>query len=510
MEGVNCETGRVFARSEQQTKLRSEMVHSLGVAGEQLRRAMGEDSRSLREYSKPLDLATSPSPEALQFLSKGFAQNFSTDVATTISLYERAIDIDPACALAYATVGIRYLVTGQATKSIAAESKAYDLRDRLTAQLRFLVETLYHNVGQGDWESTTPIYEKWIKEFPLDGVAHNNYANALLFQGQFQKATIEARSAIRLMPILGSSGYFYSMKGFLLDGRPEEGNAVFDEASSRGMDSEELHLLRHETAFVQNDAQEMAKQLAWLSEHNHEFDAEDLRAMVRRYHGRFDDERNILPGAKNEHGVEGRLVSVLLSTLEQLEAGDESAARRISESPEPLSSFPAEQAIIAFIDVRLGNIKKAEELAKQVNEAAPHDTALQRYALPCIYAAIQLQQHNPSSAIAFLEPVKKYEFVIDAPFNDVYPAYLRGLAFLQMRDGRSASAEFQTVIDHPFTVGRSDIGPLARLQLARARAMEGDKTGARRAYEDFLALWRDAGPKVPALLQAKAEYAALR
>jgi eukaryotic-like serine/threonine-protein kinase len=48
------------------------------------------------------------------------------------------------------------------------------------------------------------------------------------------------------------------------------------------------------------------------------------------------------------------------------------------------------------------------------------------------------------------------------------------------------------------------------LDLARAYAMQGDSTKARAAYEDFLALWKDADNDVPILLAAKAEYARLK
>jgi len=53
-------------------------------------------------------------------------------------------------------------------------------------------------------------------------------------------------------------------------------------------------------------------------------------------------------------------------------------------------------------------------------------------------------------------------------------------------------------------------GPLAWLQLGRAQKMMGDEASARKWYEDFLALWKDADPDVPIYQQAKAEYAKLR
>jgi len=54
------------------------------------------------------------------------------------------------------------------------------------------------------------------------------------------------------------------------------------------------------------------------------------------------------------------------------------------------------------------------------------------------------------------------------------------------------------------------LGALAHLQLGRAKAMTDDKDGARKAYQDFFTLWKDADPDIPILKQAKAEYAKLR
>jgi eukaryotic-like serine/threonine-protein kinase len=94
-------------------------------------------------------------------------------------------------------------------------------------------------------------------------------------------------------------------------------------------------------------------------------------------------------------------------------------------------------------------------------------------------------------------------------FNSLYPAYIRGLAYLQLGDGRLAAAEFQKLVDHRGLVGSDVIGALAHLQIARAQKMMGDEASARKWYEDFLVLWKDADPDIPILKQAKAEYANL-
>jgi hypothetical protein len=103
----------------------------------------------------------------------------------------------------------------------------------------------------------------------------------------------------------------------------------------------------------------------------------------------------------------------------------------------------------------------------------------------------------------------KYDLANPEGFNSLYPAYLRGLAYLQMGEGRMAAAEFQKLLDHPGMVGRTVAGALSHLQLARAQKMMGDQAAARKSYGDFLTLWKDADLDIPIYQQAKAEYARL-
>jgi eukaryotic-like serine/threonine-protein kinase len=120
---------------------------------------------------------------------------------------------------------------------------------------------------------------------------------------------------------------------------------------------------------------------------------------------------------------------------------------------------------------------------------------------------VALQHKNPKRAVALLQVTGPIELGDD---GDFFPIYLRGEAYLMLRDGNAAAAEFQKFIDHRGRVGNLPWGALARLQLARACALSGDKTRAKIAYQDFLTLWQDADPDIPVLKQAKVEYAKLQ
>ena len=241
------------------------------LRGAQLRVRMGEPSESVRKFNQPLELATSASPEALQLVAKAFRRHLSPDIAGTIALYERAIDLDPSFALAYASVGTLYFTTGNVPKALANETKAYELRDRLTGQLKYLAETLYFGVGHEDLRAAYPIYQEWVRTFPLDGVAHNNFGTELFYLGKYDEAAAEEREAQRLMPMLmGPGSDFDRMSAEVYGNRLEEAKATFSAAQARGFDDLRMHNLRHLIAFLQHDQPAMLQELAWLNSHNEE------------------------------------------------------------------------------------------------------------------------------------------------------------------------------------------------------------------------------------------------
>src|SRR6266446_245460 len=133
---------------------------------------------------------------------------------------------------------------------------------------------------------------------------------------------------------------------------------------------------------------------------------------------------------------------------------------------------------------------------------------------PTLRAKLALLRSNPEQALEVLRAAAPYE--LGEPsyslynWPNLYPVYVRGEAYLAAHRGSEAAAEFQKILDHRGIVLNEPIGALARLQLGRAYAMEGDTAKARAGYQDFLTLWKDADPDIPILIQAKAEYTELK
>jgi eukaryotic-like serine/threonine-protein kinase len=163
--------------------------------------------------------------------------------------------------------------------------------------------------------------------------------------------------------------------------------------------------------------------------------------------------------------------------------------------------------ILALSLARSGRTEEAERIADEVSQEAPLDTIVQKYLVPTVRAAVKLQKHDPDAAIEQLRGTVQYDLADTLSFDYLYPAYIRGLAYVESGDGRLAAGEFQKLIDNPGLCWGFVTGPLARLQLGRAERLMGDNASARKSYEEFLTLWKDADPDLPVYRQAKAEYA---
>ena len=121
---------------------------------------------------------------------------------------------------------------------------------------------------------------------------------------------------------------------------------------------------------------------------------------------------------------------------------------------------------------------------------------------------------NPAKALEDLQTTADYELGTPLPQFEVggslYPVYIRGQVYLSLHRGKEAATEFQKLLDERGVVVNCPLGALARLQLGHAYSLSGDKAKAAGAYQDFLALWKDADPDIPILKEAKAEYAKLQ
>jgi len=201
------------------------------------------------------------------------------------------------------------------------------------------------------------------------------------------------------------------------------------------------------------------------------------------------------------------------SALPEVEFGNNTRARQLIAEGLALAPGRNVRVLAALALARTGDSAQAQRLADELNRELPRDPMIQGYVLPTVRAMSALKRGDGKEALELLKTASEYELAQPPAFSlstPLYPAYVRGQAYLRLGQGNQAAAEFQRIIDHRGLVGNYPLGALAHLQLGRAYALAGDVGKARATYLEFLNLWKDADPDIPILKQAKAECSKLQ
>jgi DNA-binding winged helix-turn-helix (wHTH) protein len=514
LNALTCKDGDVVARVRKDVANRNEIVHIVGVSAAQLRGELGEPASSLAKFNKPLEQATSSSPEAVQQLAVGYERHLALDLQGAIQHYQRATELDPNFGLAYDGLESAHSALNQVALAVTFAKRAFELRNRMTEPTRLQTEYLYYDSVTGELEKTFPVLLEWVQLFPRDFIVHNNLVRYFAWSGQPDNAADEAREAARLLPTPWS--YRSWMYTSILANRLEEAKAIFNEAQLRNFNGPDMRDQRVLLAFLQGDEPTMQEQWNWATNNPTASVLLFGKSRVEAYRGHFSEARRLAKQAinstaKSDASEPSGNVGFNYSeeALEEAEVGNLAEAQRFAAQSRANTPNHNSQLVLALAFARMGDIVDAQNLADALNQSSPLDTVIQSYSLPAIRAAMRLHQNDPEGAVAVLQHTVKYDLASPTGFNSLYPAYIRGLAYLKIGEGREAAAEFQKLLDHPGLVGREVTGALSHLQIARAQKMMGDEAAARQSYEDFLALWRDADPDIPIYQQAKGEYAQL-
>ena len=446
----------------------------------------------------------------MQALSQAQRLRHEQSDAVALPQYKRAVELDPNLANAYMNLAGIYYDSGETSSMMPYATKAFALRERLSQRSRWFDEAVYYS-QTGELDKAKATYIQWQQTFPADVTPHQNLPSCLATLGQLEQATMEAREAVRLLPNIPT--YNNLAEQLLFTNRLEEAKVVFEEAKARGIDNLLLRQERYLLAFLQGDNAAMQEQLSWaMATPEGKAWALLQPGNIAIYHGRFRVAQNLYSVAQSysHWSAANPPDEVLVHTvLGYAETGNPVRARQAAERALSTGPNGPRKHLIAVILARAGAVDEAESIAKSLDKEFPLNTLVQNRQLPTIRAAIELHKGQPARAIEILQPALRYEFSTFG-YLRLYPAYLRGLAYLQLGQGREAAAEFQKMVDHPGILQDLITAPLCHLQLGRAQAMMGDKAAARKSYQDFLTIWKDADPDIPIYQQAKAEYARLQ
>jgi tetratricopeptide (TPR) repeat protein len=516
VNAVNCQNGNTLAEEQVTADSKEHVLKALGETTSELRKKLGESLSSIQKFDTPLEQATTSSLEALKaYTLSRKTMNEKSEVAA-IPLMKHAIELDPNFAMAYATMGIMYSNIGEASLASQYSQKAYDLRDRVSEREKFRITGNYYGNVTGELEKAVQTYELWAQNYPREFFPHGYLGLLHGVVGQYEKAAAEELEASHLDPNsavnLGNLMLTYAALN-----RLDEAKATYQAAMARKLDHEGLHAYRYGIAMVEGDAAEMDRQVAWGAG---KLGVEDMflstQSDTEAFYGRLGrarafSQRAVELARKNQQNgtAAGWQVS---QALREVEVGYSDQSRKDVAAALTFSSDRYTQALGALALARAGDSAQAQKIADNVAKEFPVDTGVNNYWLPVVRASLAINRHEPAKAIELLQPSSTYELGLISTnyMGSLYPLYVRGQAYLLLRQGKEAAAEFQNFLDHRGIVMNFPLGGLAHLGLARAYTLSGDTAKARTAYQDFFALWKDADPDIPILKEAKSEYAKLQ
>jgi tetratricopeptide (TPR) repeat protein len=334
--------------------------------------------------------------------------------------------------------------------------------------------------------------------------------------GHHERAAEEGQKAIELDPDFAVR-YYNAAFAYLYLNQLPEAEALLRKASEREIEVSNLSICRYFIAFLKNDTAAMKREIA---QRGAKLEAqgwfEHQEALTLAYHGQLKEANRLSERAVSlarQGGLPERAAmfagaravwNALYGIRAQAQA-DAGAALKLFRGRD--ADYGPAFALALLDD------GEAQKIAAELEEHYPEDTCVLFSYLPALRALDALNQSDAVRALDAAQATASYDLAVPgtayltAFFGALYPVYVRGLAYSLLSRYPEAAAEFQKILDHPGITLNDPIGPMARLQLARALAASGDRAKSAAVYKDLLSIWKDADPDVPVVREARAEAA---
>jgi len=512
LEAVSAATGETLAREQVEAESRERVLGRLGEATRRLRASLGESLASVESHAAPIEQATTPSLEAFKAYDLGRQRHFGGQYFEAIPLYRRAVELDPDFAIAYAALGITYNVAQEYDLAAQSSQRAFELRDRVSERERFYISLRYYMDVLGNGDKAIETLELWKQTYPRDFVPRTNLAARYTAIGRHEQAVEEAREGVRLNPDAGVAYASLAQTSICLN-HYQEARAAIEQASSRKLMLPYGRYILYALALLDGDAAAMRQQAESVTGTPAEAGMLARQSVAAAYEGRTREARELTR----------RAIELSLQRGSKQGASDFSAGNALWEAgygdcgraretvTRTLAIARGRQALSwsALALALCGQSAGARRLADEMALRFPQDSFIRTSWLPMTEAAIAIHDRRPARAIDPLELARRNETGDQAA---LWPAYLRGLAYLDQGAAAEADAEFQKILDHRgvlaptgFHPAALTLYPLAHAGRARAAARAGRVEDGQRAWEALFALWKDADPDIPVLVAGRRE-----
>jgi eukaryotic-like serine/threonine-protein kinase len=527
LKAVDCQNGDTLAEEQTTGPTKEKVLVALDGAAARLRAKLGESLATVQKFDAPLEQATTSSLEALKAYSLGRKESREEGPRVALPYDQRSTQLDPNFAMGYFALGYDYFSLDEVGQASQYFTKAFQLREHTSEREKMAITAAYYQSVTGELDKAVQTYREQVESYPRDSRAYLDLGIAYGQQGRYDKAVEAMQQALRLAPdnVAPYENLAYEL---LASQRFDEARQAAQQAQARNLDDYVLRQVLYALAFLSRDSQAMGQQGEWfMGKPTVENSGLSLMSDTAAYSGHLRQARELTARAADSAIRSGHKESAAMweanRALREAAFGDSVAAGQAADHA--LQILPTSQGVLAeaALAFAMTGDRRGESLARDLAKRFPLDTQTQSLWLPTIQAQSALDRKNPVAAISRLQAAVPLDLASVQSLSNVsclYSIYLRGEAYLAADDGGAAAVQFQKILDHSGLVWNCWTGALARLGLARARAIEARKAqsdtaaGAATAnaiatYRDFLVLWKDADPEIPVFKRARQELAAL-
>jgi serine/threonine protein kinase/tetratricopeptide (TPR) repeat protein len=503
----NTASGDDIASEEATAPDKEHVLDALNQVTTAMRAKLGESLSSIQRLNAPFGQATTPSLEAFRAYALGDeAHQKGNDIPEAMDHYWRAVGLDPKLAMAWARIGVLYLNSGQVTKASEYFTKAYQLSGNVSEREKLYIAGHYYSSVAGDLNKSIETLQVATQEYPLQ---IDNFINIGVFyiqNGELEKAAAANNRALALQPDDAIALENGVSTATVLD-KPADAEKYVAEARSLGLNGTSLLAIVLQYYAVQgkwDDVQRIVAETAGRP------DQATVTASLGSIYPQFGEiqlaKTTLLRAADQaanvkENDVEaGGLLAAAAAGWMVDECFD---ATGVAKHALQLDNGKVTQIASATTLAACNEAKQALEQLSALEKRYPEDTLVQELVVPQSRGWLAIKAGDPKQALVYLERVRLHDAASFAP-------YMRGLAYLQLKDPAKAVDSFKEATrlkGQSYLIG-NPYG-LSFLGMGRAYAMAGDKANAKKAYDVFFSEWKNADANLPVVAEAKKEYAQL-
>lgn len=511
LSAQNTATGDEIASEQATAPDKDHVLDALNKAAAAMRNRLGEDLASIKKLNTPFGQATTTSLEAFRAYALGdVAHNRSLDIPEAEGHYQRAIELDPNFAMAYARLGVIYVNSGQVAKAKQYFTKAWDLAKHVSEAERLYIAGHYYGFVTGETSKQIEALQEAIQTYPGQVASYININVAYQALGQYAQGLPYAQKAVELQPDDAIAGQNL-LADYIALNRLDDARQEMDREHRMGMDSSTGTLANMMIGdLLLGRPQEIQQIILKTTGRPDEFTITATLGLIQQYSGEMRQATATMQQAFDQagraHAPDVQASFLLQAAGVQGLAGQCEGIESVFQRALALDKSKQTLQMAALTAGICGDAKHALSTLAQLGRDYPQDEMNQNLYAPLTRAFVDLAEHQPQKTIDDVGAARS--------FDAIFPAsYAQGLAYLELHNANGAINAFRAATQSP-TGDLTNIGFMpffaeAQLGLARAYVMAGDKTSAKSAYQAFFTTWKNADPDLPMLVAAKQEFAQL-